>query len=116
VARRGRRIHREADEFYFAVGKFDWTTGEEREETEKTDSENLEICVTPEPTCYTETLDTERKKESKDTHEMQDLAREKREKRAHLHESEKRRVSRVYIPTTVELAAELEKTKHLRRQ
>ena len=114
LQRRGTRAHREADEFIFETGKFNWTTGEE------IDSENLKICVTREGACYTDTQDIqdlERKEESKETQESKDLSRETRKKRAHFSFSETHKCainSGPHIPTSAELEESLEKTKHLR--
>lgn len=74
LEQRGRKSHREADEFRFVTEKFDWTNGHEIH------SENLSICVTPGgPACYTDTQDTqitkdtERQKDSQDSHDSKDL-------------------------------------------
>ena len=105
TSRKGRRQQRLADEFYFEVGKFDWTTGEQ------IDSENLNICVTPEATCYTDIQETKRDKGNKEINEIKDESGEERNKRAIFH---KREFESELIPTTAKLAEELEKTKGIR--
>jgi hypothetical protein len=67
LEQRGVKLQRKADEFSFAVERFDWKTGKEIV------SENLGICVTPDPACYTENQDTERNKEIQDSQEKKKL-------------------------------------------
>jgi|SRR5215469_14182693 len=111
MERRGRKHHREADEFSFNLERFDWKTGNE------IDSENLGICVTPksEGECYTdsqEIKEIERKKESQETKDTKD---NERYTRVHSNKAKpSRSEAGPYIPTTAELAEELQRTKDLR--
>jgi len=106
LERRGQKVRREADEFHFTVEKFDWKSGDE------IDSENLKICVTPDLGCYTDSQETERKK---DSHEPKEIKEKERETRTHSNKWKTRLPANGrYIPTSAELAEELERTKHLR--
>jgi hypothetical protein len=106
---RGIRQHRKADEFKFAVEKFDWKTGKQ------IDSENLNLCLTSPTGCYTEieeNQEIERKEESQEQQEHKEIQEMQRETRAPIPLEGKMCAikQRPYIPTTAELAEELRKT------
>jgi len=116
--RRGRKIQREADEFKFAMEKFNWETGNEIA------SDNLKVCLASNasnlsamPNRCTDLQETERKKEKNDCHDSQES-----EDKKELHEPppSERAVRtpkfalspKPKIPTTAELEEELRKTAH----
>jgi hypothetical protein len=109
---RGIRTQRKADEFKFAVDLFDWKTGEQ------ITSENLNLCLTSSAECYTEIQEKERKKETQENQEKQEkkeIQEMQREARAQLPRERKCVITqRPYIPTSAELAQQLERTAHLR--
>jgi hypothetical protein len=97
---RGIRAQRKADEFTFAVELFDWETGEQMLTRDTEIQENQEI---------------ERKKEIQEKQEKKETQEMQRETRAPLPEKRKCAIRQgPYIPTTVELAQELQRTAHLR--
>jgi hypothetical protein len=109
ITARGIKAQRKADEFVFAVEQFDWKTG--RQIT----SENLNLFVTSGAGCYTENQETERKKEIQEKQEKKETQETQRETRAKLPEKRKCAVRQdPYIPTTAELAEDLQRTEHLR--
>ena len=109
LASKGIKAQRKADEFIFNVDLFDWKTGKQ------ITSENLNLCVTPSPECYTEIQEKERKQEFQDKQEKKETQEMQRETRARLPEKTKCAIRQgPYIPTTIELAHELQKTVHLR--
>ena len=111
LTRKGIKIQRKADEFIFAVELFDWNTGEQIH------SENLDICLTSSPACYTEIQDIERKKETQEKQEKEEPQEMQRETRAQLPEKRKCAIRQgPYIPTTAELEQALQRTAHLREQ
>jgi hypothetical protein len=118
---RGIRVQRKADEFRFAVEVFDWETGEQKS------SVNLNICVTSQSAdggCYTDTQDTQDKQESVRLTDSQkkmikkEIQEKQEEKRSSIANEGKKCTLRrgPYIPTSAELAAELERTVSLRRR
>jgi hypothetical protein len=107
---RGIRLQRKADEFSFAVGLFDWKTGKQmlnRDSDLQRESSSLR--------CYTEIQEIERKKETQEMQEKKETQEMQRKARAPLPEKRKCAIRQgPYIPTTVELAQELQRTAHLR--
>ena len=115
LERRGIRMQRKADEFRFAVELFDWKTGNQ------ISSENLNICLTSLPKCYTEIQDKqemEREKELQDIQETKENQEMQRKLGARVPVEEKKLVrlrQGPYIPTTAELAELLRQTAHSRQ-
>jgi hypothetical protein len=108
---KGIKAQRKADEFIFNVDLFDWKTGKQ------ITSENLNLCVTPSPECYTEIQEKERREEFQDKQEKKETPEMQRETRAKLPEKRKCAIRQgPHIPTTMELARELKKTAHLRKR
>jgi hypothetical protein len=106
---RGIRQQRKADEFTFAVEKFDWTTGKQ------ITSENLNLWLTSSTKCYTEIQENheiERKEESQEQQEGKEIQEMHRETRAPISVEGKKCAIKQgpYIPTTAELAEELKRT------
>jgi hypothetical protein len=106
---RGIRQQRKADEFTFAVEKFDWTTGKQ------ITSENLNLCLTSSTKCYAEIQENqeiERKEESQEQQEGKEIQEMHRETRAPISVEGKKCAIKQgpYIPTTAELAEELKRT------
>jgi len=111
MERRGRKHHREADEFSFDLARFDWETGNE------IGSETLSICVTttPEHTCYTDSQEIKETEREKESQEIKDTKDNKGYTRAHSNKAKpSRSEAGPYIPTTAELEEAMERTKHLR--
>ncbi len=113
LVRKGIKAQKKADEFSFAVEQFDWESGKQIV------SENLNLCLTSPARCYTEVQEKqekERNKEPQERKEVEEIHEMQRETRAHFPEEGRRFSVRQepYIPTTAELARNLEKTKHLR--
>jgi hypothetical protein len=105
------KAQRKADEFVFAVERFDWKTGCQIV------SDNLKLCVTSGAACYTELQEIERKKEIQEVQEKEEMQEMQRETRTQFPPKRKCAISKdLYIPTTAELAQELESTKHLRAE
>jgi hypothetical protein len=103
------RAQRKADEFAFAIEKFDWETGEQIV------TKALSICVTSETGCYTDTHDTERNKEPQEIEEKNEIEDIQRKGRAYLPDNRKCTIRQgALIPTTAQLREELASTKHLR--
>jgi hypothetical protein len=108
LTRRGIKAQRKADEFVFAVEQFDWDSGNQI-------SENLNLCLTSPPKCYTEIQEIERKEETQERQEKKETHEMQREARARLREKRKCVLREgPYIPTTAELEQELQETAHLR--
>jgi hypothetical protein len=110
LASKGIKAQRTADEFIFNVDLFDWESGKQIA------SENLSLCLTSSLECYTEIQEKERKQELQEKQEKKDTREVQRETRAKLPEKRKCAIREgPYIPTTIELAHELQKTMHLRK-
>ena len=111
---RGIKLQRKADEFSFAVEAFDWQTGEQ------TSSVNLKIWVTLSQTdrgCYTDAQDSQESERLTDSQENL-TTKEVQEKQETSFASETKKCALrrgPYIPTSAELAEELEKTSTIRR-
>ena len=116
---RGIKLQRKADEFRFSVELFDWYTGEQ------ICPADLNICVTSQSldrSCYTEKTE---KKDSKESERLTDLQEKLTKKEVHDEKGERGRLfgknakasiqRRPHIPTTAELAEELETTVNIRR-
>jgi len=115
---RGIRSQRKADEFRLAVEMFDWETGEQ------TASVNLNICVTSQSIdagCYADTQDKQESERLTDSQKKmtEKEIEEKQEKKRTLIANEAKKCTHLrgpYIPTSAELAAELERTVSMRRR
>jgi hypothetical protein len=113
---RGVKLQRMADKFSFALEAFDWKTGAQ------TSSLILNICVTSQGNdreCYTDTQDMHESDRLTDSQEIQttkEIQEKQGEKRITLANETKKCALRhgPHIPTSAELAEELERTSSIR--